>query len=133
MINGFWGRKVGMTQVFTADNKVVPVTAVDASGWWVSQVKVQENDGYNAIQVAYLREKLQSQPFQMDWLKQKSKHFRWVREIALEQLPTDIQVGQQFDFSSIVQPKDDHHLLETIVPNHQYILYLENYIVLLVV
>lgn len=106
MINGFWGRKVGMTQVFTADNKVVPVTAVDASGWWVSQVKVQDNDGYNAIQVAYVREKLQGQAFQMDWLKQKSKYFRWVREIMLEQLPTDIQVGQQFDFSSVVQPKD---------------------------
>lgn len=106
MINGFWGRKVGMTQVFTADNKVVPVTAVDASGWWVSQVKVQDNDGYNAIQVAYVREKLQGQAFQMDWLKQKSKYFRWVREITLEQLPTDVQVGQQFDFSSIVQPKD---------------------------
>lgn len=106
MINGFWGRKVGMTQVFTADNKVVPVTAVDASGWWVSQVKVQDNDGYNAIQVAYVREKLHGQAFQMDWLKQKSKYFRWVREITLEQLPTDIQVGQQFDFSSIVQPKD---------------------------
>jgi len=106
MINGFWGRKVGMTQVFTADNKVVPVTAVDASGWWVSQVKVQDNDGYNAIQVAYVREKLQGKAFQMDWLKQKSKYFRWVREIALDQLPTDVQVGQQFDFSSIVQPKD---------------------------
>jgi len=106
MINGFWGRKVGMTQVFTADNKVVPVTAVDASGWWVSQVKVQDNDGYNAIQVAYVREKLQGKAFQMDWLKQKSKYFRWIREIALDQLPTDVQVGQQFDFSSIVQPKD---------------------------
>ena len=57
MINGFWGRKIGMTQVFTADNKVVPVTAVDASGWIVSQIKTQEKDGYNAIQVAYVREK----------------------------------------------------------------------------
>lgn len=106
MINGFWGRKVGMTQVFTADNKVVPVTAVDASGWWVSQIKSNEKDGYNAIQVAYVREKMQGQEFKVDWLKEKSKYFRWVREIALEQLPADIQVGQQFNFASIVQPKD---------------------------
>src|SRR5688572_26653045 len=105
MINGFWGRKVGMTQVFTADNKVVPVTAVDASGWWVSQVKVQDKDGYNAVQVAYVREKHQGKTFQADWLKEKSKYFRWVREIALEVVPVDVQVGQQFDFSSIVQPK----------------------------
>jgi len=106
MINGFWGRKVGMTQVFTADNKVVPVTAVDASGWWVSQIKLQEKDGYNAIQVAYVREKMQKQTFHVDWLKEKSKYFRWVREITLEQLPENIQVGQPFDFTSIVQPKD---------------------------
>ena len=59
MVNGFWCRKVGMTQVFSQDNKVVPVTAVDASGWFVSQIKTQDKDWYNAIQVAYLREKYQ--------------------------------------------------------------------------
>lgn len=106
MINGFWGRKVGMTQVFSADNKVVPVTAVDASGWVVTQIKTEEKDGYNAIQVAYIREKMQKEAYQADWLKEKSKYFRWVREIALEQLPTDVQVGQPFDFSAVVQPKD---------------------------
>lgn len=106
MINGFYGRKIGMTQVFTADNKVVPVTAVDASGWIVSQIKVQEKDGYNAIQVAYIREKLKDQTFQMEWLKAKSKYFRWIKEISLDQVPADIQVGQSFDFSAILQPKD---------------------------
>jgi large subunit ribosomal protein L3 len=106
MINGFWGRKVGMTQVFTADNKVVPVTAVDASGWVISQIKTQEKDGYNAVQVAYVREKLKDQSFQMDWLKNKSKHFRWVKEISLDQTPEAMQVGQPFDFSVVVQAKD---------------------------
>jgi large subunit ribosomal protein L3 len=62
MIQGFWGRKIGMTQVFSADNKVVPVTAVDASGWYVSQIKTMANDGYNAVQVAliFLRKKKRS-------------------------------------------------------------------------
>ena len=113
MINGFFGRKIGMTQVFTADNKVVPVTAVDASGWIVSQIKVQEKDGYNAIQVAYIREKLKDQTFQMEWLKAKSKYFRWIKEISLDQVPADIQVGQSFDFSAIVQPKDVVHVTGT--------------------
>ena len=106
MINGFWGRKIGMTQVFSDDNKVVPVTAIDGSGWVVSQIKVQEKDGYNAIQVAYVREKLKDQEFQMDWLKNKSKYFRWVKEISLDSVPADIQVGQAFDFSTVLQPKD---------------------------
>ncbi|MBI2345234.1 50S ribosomal protein L3 [Candidatus Dependentiae bacterium] len=106
MINGFWGRKIGMTQVFTADNKVVPVTAVDASGWIVSQVKREEKDGYNAIQVAYIREKMKNQSFQVEWLKEKSKYFRWVKEISVNQVPADIEVGKSFDFSTILQPKD---------------------------
>lgn len=106
MIQGFWGRKVGMTQVFSEDNKVVPVTAVDASGWIVSQVKMQDRDGYNAIQVAYVREKYQDQKFQIDWLKKKSKYFRWIREVQVEGDLKDIQVGQHFDFSNIVKEKD---------------------------
>lgn len=106
MVNGFWGRKVGMTQVFTGDNKVVPVTAVDASGWHVSQIKTQEKDGYNAVQVAYVREKYQGVAFQQEWLKQKAKYFRWVREIIVDQVPESLQVGQAFDFSDVVKPKD---------------------------
>lgn len=106
MVNGFWGRKVGMTQVFAGDNKVVPVTAVDASGWHVSQIKTQEKDGYNAVQVAYVREKYQGVAFQQEWLKQKAKYFRWVREIIVDQVPESLQVGQPFDFSEVVKPKD---------------------------
>jgi large subunit ribosomal protein L3 len=95
-----------MTQVFTADNKVVPVTAVDASGWVISQIKTEEKDGYNAVQVVYVREKLKDQSFQMDWLKNKSKHFRWIKEISLDKSPTEMEVGKPFDFSNVVQVKD---------------------------
>lgn len=113
MVNGFWCRKVGMTQVFSQDNKVVPVTAVDASGWYVSQVKSEEKDGYNAIQVAYVREKYQGQAFQQEWLKEKAKYFRWVREIEVDQVPEALQVGQPFDFSEIVKAKDQVNVVGT--------------------
>lgn len=106
MIQGFWGRKVGMTQVFAEDNKVVPVTAVDASGWYVSQVKTVDNDGYNAVQVAYARNKYQKQTFEIDWLRNKSKYFQWVREIPFAAAATDLQVGQKFDFAQIVTAKE---------------------------
>ncbi len=113
MVNGFWGRKVGMTQVFAGDNKVVPVTAVDASGWYVSQIKLQDKDGYNAVQVAYVREKYQGKTFQQEWLQQKSKHFRWVREIAVDQISESIVVGQPFDFSAVVKPQDQVNVVGT--------------------
>lgn len=112
MINGFWGRKVGMTQVFAGDNKVVPVTAVDASGWYVSQIKSLEKDGYNAVQVAYVREKYQGKTFQQEWLASKSKHFRWVKEIAVDQV-SELVVGQPFDFSQVVKEQDQVNVVGT--------------------
>lgn len=113
MINGFWGRKVGMTQVFSDDNKVVPVTAVDASGWVVSQIKTHSVDGYNAVQVGYVKDKHQGVEFQQDWFKQKSKYFRWVREILVDQVSDDLQIGQPFDFSKILQVKDSVNVVGT--------------------
>jgi large subunit ribosomal protein L3 len=113
MVNGFWGRKVGMTQVFAGDNKVVPVTAVDASGWYVSQIKSLDKHGYSAVQVAYVREKYQGETFQQEWLQQKSKHFRWVREIAVDQIPDTVVVGQPFDFSTVVKAQDQVNVVGT--------------------
>lgn len=106
MIQGFWGRKIGMTQVFSADNKVVPVTAVDASGWYISQVKTMANDGYDAVQVVYARNKYQKKTFELGWLKKTSKYFQWVREIALTNISGDLQVGQPFNFASIFTEKE---------------------------
>lgn len=106
MIQGFWGRKVGMTQIFSDDNKVVPVTAVDASGWFVSQIKTEDNDGYSAVQVVYARNKYQEKSFELEWLKNKAKYFRWVKEVSLSESAKDLKIGQQFDFSSIVAEKE---------------------------
>lgn len=106
MVKGFWGRKVGMTQVFTADNKVVPVTAVDVSGWFVSQIKTEAKDGYNALQVVYLRDRYQGQTFQQEWLSAQSKYIRWIKEIAVDQVSESVQIGQPFDFSQVVKEKD---------------------------
>ena len=47
------GKKIGMTQIFTEDGQVVPVTVVEAGPEVVTQVKTVETDGYNAVQVGY--------------------------------------------------------------------------------
>jgi large subunit ribosomal protein L3 len=52
---GLLGRKVGMMRLFTDDGDAVPVTVVDVSNNRVTQVKTQENDGYNALQVTFGR------------------------------------------------------------------------------
>ena len=47
------GTKLGMSQIFTADGKVVPVTVVEAGPCAIVQVKTKQNEGYDAIQVAF--------------------------------------------------------------------------------
>ena len=47
------GRKIGMTQVWDADDNVVPVTVILAGPCAVSQVKTQATDGYDAVQIGF--------------------------------------------------------------------------------
>ena len=50
---GILGRKLGMTQVWDADNRVVPVTVIQAGPCRVVQLKTPERDGYSAVQLAF--------------------------------------------------------------------------------
>ena len=59
---GILGTKLGMTQVFDEDNRVVPVTVVQAGPCTVTQVKNGETDGYTAIQLAYGDKKKVNKP-----------------------------------------------------------------------
>ncbi len=52
-VKGLLGKKLGMTQVWDENNKLVPVTVIEAGSNVVTQIKSVETDGYNAIQVAY--------------------------------------------------------------------------------
>ena len=53
MIKGIIGKKVGMTQLFDENGKVVPVTVIEAGPCTVVQKKTLESDGYEAVQVGY--------------------------------------------------------------------------------
>jgi large subunit ribosomal protein L3 len=50
---GILGEKLGMTQVFDANNRIVPVTVVKAGPCVVTQIRTKEKDGYTAVQLAY--------------------------------------------------------------------------------
>src|SRR6188768_2435008 len=50
---GIFGRKVGMTQIFDETGLVVPITVIDTSDCFITQVKTRETDGYEAVQVGF--------------------------------------------------------------------------------
>lgn len=53
MLPGILGTKIGMTHLFTEDGKMAPVTVIQAGPVFVTQVKTEEKDGYQAVQVGY--------------------------------------------------------------------------------
>lgn len=53
MIKGIIGKKIGMTQVFDDDGRAIPVTVIQAGPCWVTQIKTEEDDGYQAVQLGF--------------------------------------------------------------------------------
>lgn len=52
-IKGILGKKLGMTQVFDANNKIVPVTVIEAGPCVVTQIRTADKDGYSAVQLSF--------------------------------------------------------------------------------
>jgi len=60
MITSLLGKKLGMTQVYDANNVLIPVTVVEAGPCAVVQVKTTDTDGYHAVQLGFARQKLKN-------------------------------------------------------------------------
>lgn len=107
MAIGLWGKKIGMSQVFSdSDNKVAPVTVIDCAHWFVTNVKTQERDGYQSVQVGCVRDRYAQEKFSQLWLKQSKKYFLKLREIKLDGDLGDIKIGQDADFYSMLSKGD---------------------------
>jgi large subunit ribosomal protein L3 len=91
MLQGFLGKKIGMTQIFREDGRVVPVTVIEAGPCVVTQVKTLESDGYEAIQLGFGDVKRRNKP-QAGHLK-NSKLSRYLREVATDDT-SEFEVGQ---------------------------------------
>ncbi|GIP55755.1 MULTISPECIES: 50S ribosomal protein L3 [Paenibacillus] len=95
-MKGILGKKLGMTQVFTPEGNVIPVTVIEASGNVVLQKKDLENDGYEAIQIGYSdkKESRTTKPEAGHAKKANATPKRYVREIRGVDL-AGYEVGQE--------------------------------------
>ena len=94
MLNKLLGTKIGMTQVFDKNRNSVPVTVINIGGWFVTQVKTAEKDGYLALQLGFPRKRYRGRPFLFEWLQSKDKFFEHTREITVDK-DAAYKVGQQ--------------------------------------
>ncbi len=95
-MQGIIGKKRGMTRVFDKQGHAVPVTVIEAGPCPVVQVKTQQKDGYNAVQIGFgeKRRKLVTLPLQGHFEKAKVEPKRLLREIRMDQVEK-LKVGQQ--------------------------------------
>ena len=100
MKKGILGTKVGMTQVFTSDGTLIPVTVIKVEPNVVTQIKTVEKDGYEAVQLGYkdVREKVSNKPKIGHTNKAGTSPKRFLREIRGVQT-ADYTLGQVLDAS----------------------------------
>jgi large subunit ribosomal protein L3 len=98
MLQGLIGRKVGMTQFFSDDGEVIPVTAIEAGPCWVVQKKTLERDGYTAVQLGFGAKKAKrvTKPQQGHFQHHGVAPTRWLREFRVDaQTLEELQEGQE--------------------------------------
>jgi large subunit ribosomal protein L3 len=92
---GLFGKKLGMTRIFTDDGISIPVTFVKVETCQVSQIKTIDTDGYNAVQVSYIEQPLHklTKPQTGHFKKSGTKGFRYSGEF-LSTDPNQYKLGQ---------------------------------------
>ena len=128
------GRKVGMTQLFAEDGRMIPVTVVEAGPCPVVQVKTVENDGYAALKLGFIEtsEKALTKPELGQFKKAGVKPHKVLKEIRVANAETDavgaeikadvFQAGERVDvsgvtkghgFTGVIKRWNQHRLKET--------------------
>jgi len=90
------GKKIGMSEVFDTEGKVVPISLILAGPCFVTQVKTKEKDGYTSVQIGFEEAKKLPKP-QVAHLK-KVKPLKYLREFRLPQ-EEKVKVGQEVTVS----------------------------------
>ncbi|MDV2582671.1 50S ribosomal protein L3 [Alkalibacillus haloalkaliphilus] len=96
MAKGILGRKIGMTQLFSDNGELVPVTVIQAEGNTVLQKKTGENDGYEAVQIGFANQKKNNVKKAEKGHAEKAgaEPKRFVREVRDAELD-EYEVGQE--------------------------------------
>lgn len=102
MAKGILGKKVGMTQIFSTEGVLIPVTVIDVTPNVVLQKKTADTDGYQAVQLGYLDKKNVNKPEEGHAKKANTNPKRFVKEFAGEDMMA-FEVGQEVKANIFVE------------------------------
>jgi large subunit ribosomal protein L3 len=101
---GLIGKKLGMTRTFQEDGRSIPVTVIQAGPCVVTQVKTENTDGYNAVQIGFGAKKPKNTPMPMQghFRKADTDPLRTVVEYRMEQEP-EVKLGDSIDLAVLAE------------------------------
>ena len=96
---GILGNKIGMTQIFNTKGEIIPVTIIKGGPCYITQIKSNENCGYNSIQLGYVEANVNSKfltkPQLGHFQKVNLSPYRYLKEYRIEEI-NNYSLGQQF-------------------------------------
>ena len=92
------GKKVGMTSIYSEGGQQFPATVIEAGPCYVSQVKTDENDGYNAVQIGYVFDKKANKPKVNHYKKNNCEPMRYSKEFRIEK-NEEFKLGEKIDLN----------------------------------
>jgi large subunit ribosomal protein L3 len=111
------GKKIGMTQIFSENGEVVPVTVIEAGPVSVIQIKTKETDGYDAVQIGYgeVKEQRLNKPEKGHFAKWGAPYKKHLAEVRLDEgesyaqgaaiTVADFEEGKKLDITGISKGK----------------------------
>ena len=96
MVSTILGRKLGMTQVWSEDDNLLPVTVIQAGPCTIAQIKSEETDGYAAIQIGFgdISDKHVNKPMAGNFAKAGVAPMKYLREVRVDD-PSQYNLGDQ--------------------------------------
>src|SRR3989338_11690884 len=93
------GKKIGMTQMFNKEGKITPVTLVEAGPCVVLQKKTKEREGYDSLQVGFIKIEKKSKIGK----SMKGKEYRHIREFSIINDQLSKNVGDEMNVSQFTE------------------------------
>ena len=90
------GTKIGMTNVFSDTGLQFPATVIEAGPCYISQIKTDQNDGYNAVQIGFKLDKKANKPKKNHFTKNKCEPMKYIREFRVDK-DSQFSIGEKID------------------------------------
>ena len=90
------GIKIGMTNVYSETGLQFPATVIEAGPCYISQIKTNENDGYNAVQIGYMFDRKANKPKKNHFSKNKCEPMKYMKEFRIDN-DDQFALGEKID------------------------------------